>query len=222
MEILRREVRKGFQEMSCFKNPRFAKELAYRTMVNYYLLRDSSKQGVLPSSPEFQRVLQKMQAEGFEVTMKYEVTLALNSMLGLLILPQQEYYSESLASCGFWKLPVLAECVNSTSFKNTYEEDRDKPALIIKHMRNAVAHDRIMMIPESADNKDITHIRFRDAAFLSAGKPCAFRNGGDLNKQIAAKKRRGETVYEFDLRISVDKLESVLMEISEYLISFAT
>lgn len=208
--------------MSCFKNPRFTKELAYRTMVNYYLLRGRTKQDNLPYSPELQRVLHQMQSEGFDVTMKYEVTLALNSMLGLLILPQQEYFSESISSCGFCKLPTLEECVNTPSYKNTYDEDADKPALVIKHMRNAVAHDRIMIIPESADNKDITHIRFRDAAFLSGNKTCAFRSGGDLNRQIAAKKRRGETVYEFDLCISVDKLEAVLMEIAEYLISFAT
>lgn len=207
--------------MSCFKNPRFAKELAYRTMVNYYLLRDHTPRNDAVLSPELQRVWGKMQAEGFEVTMKYEVTLALNSMLGLLILPQQEYYSETLSGCGFWKLPMHEMCMSERSYKNTYSEARDKPALVIKHMRNAVAHDRIMIIPESADNKDITHIRFRDAAYLCNGSTRAFSNGRNLDQQIAQKKRRGGAVYEFDLRIGVDRLEAVLMEIAEYLIDFA-
>lgn len=207
--------------MSCFKNPRFAKELAYRTMINYYLLRGQVPESDKPLSPEIQRVLHKMQAEGFDVSMKYEVTLTLNSMIGLLILPQQEYYSESLSSCGFWKLPTLEMCINDRSYKNTYGDAKDKPALVIKHMRNAVAHDRIMIIPESADNKDITHIRFRDAAYLCNGSPRAFSNGRNLDQQIVQKKRNGATVYEFDLRISVDRLEAVLMEIAEYLIDFA-
>ena len=207
--------------MSCFKNPRFAKELAYRTMVNYYLLRDHAPVNDLPLSPELQQVLQKMQASGFDVTMKYEVTLALNSMLGLLVLPQQEYYSESISSCGFAKLPTLKACMDSPSYLNTYAESTNKPVLLIKHTRNAVAHDRLIIIPESADNKDITHIRFRDAAYLCNGFPRAFSNGRNLDQQIAQKKNNGSTVYEFDLCISVDKLENVLMEIAEYLIDFA-
>lgn len=207
--------------MSCFKNSRFAKELAYRTMVNYYLLRGQVPESDKPLSPEIQRVLHKMQAEGFDVSMKYEVTLALNSMLGLLILPQQEYYSESLSSCSFRKLPTLEMCMNDRSYKNTYGDAKDKPAPVIKHMRNAVAHDRIMIIPESADNKDITHIRFRDAAYLCNGSTRAFSNGRSLDQQITQKKRNDGTVYEFDLRISVERLEAVLMEIAEYLIDFA-
>ena len=207
--------------MSCFKNPRFAKELAYRTMVNYYLLRGQVPESDKPLSPEIQRVLRKMKADGFDISMKYEVTLALNSMLGLLIFPQQEYYSESLSSCSFRQLPTLEKCVNDRSYKNTYGDAKDKPAPVIKHMRNAVAHDRIMIIPESADNKDITHIRFRDAAYLCNGFTRVFSNGRSLDQQIVQKKRNGGTVYEFDLRISVDRLEATLMEIAEYLIDFA-
>lgn len=207
--------------MSCFKNPRFAKELAYRTMVNYYLLRDYLQAGDVPLSLELERVLQKMQAEGFEITMKYEITLALNSMLGLMILPQQEYFSESIFSCDFRKLPTLGKCVKDPTYLNTYDEAANNPALVIKHMRNAVAHDRIMIIPESVDNKDITHIRFRDAAYLHNGSIRAFSNSRSLDRQIAQKKQDSGIVYEFDLRIGVDMLEGVLMEIAEYLIDFA-
>ena len=84
-----------------------------------------------------------------------------------------------------------------------------------------LSYDRLIIIPESADNKDITHIRFRDAAYLCNGFPRAFSNGRNLDQQIAQKKNNGSTVYEFDLCISVDKLENVLMEIAEYLIDFA-
>lgn len=207
--------------MSCFKNPRFAKELAYRTMVNYYLLRGFIPVADGPHSPELQRIISKMEFEGFKVSLRYEVTLALNSMLGLLVLPQQEYFSGSMSFDGFCKLPILEECMQSKEYKNTYEEDKSKPALVIKHMRNAVAHDRIIIIPENADNKNITHIRFRDAAYLNKGRMVAFGNSGDLDKMIFSKKHNGATVYEFDIRISVDKLEAVLMEIAEYLIGFA-
>ena len=206
--------------MSCFKNPRFAKELAYRTMANYYLLRDRELESEMPMSSELQRVINRMQSEGFDDSLQYEVTLALNSMLGLLVFPQQEYFSESISSNDFRKLPVLKECMSNTQYKNTYNEDKNKPANIIKHMRNALSHDRIMIIPESADNKDITHIRFQDAARSIGGKTRPLQNGGNLDRSISEKKRNNKIVYEFDLLISVDRLEAVLMEIAEYLIGF--
>jgi hypothetical protein len=179
--------------MSCFKNPRFAKELAYRTMVNYYLLRDYPFKNNTEFSPELQRLIGKMKEENFDITMKYEVTLLLNSLVGLLIIPQQEYYKESENSTDFWKLPTLKKCTEDKSYINTYEENKDSPANVIRHMKNAVSHKRLMIIPETANNKDITHIRFSDRA-----------PGG----------------CRFELRIGVEQLESVLMEIAEYLIGF--
>lgn len=205
--------------MSSFKNPRFAKELAYRTMVNYYNLLYFKPDLSKAQSYELQRVLRKMNDNGYETTQSYEVTLALNSLIGLLVLPQQEYYSESLSSCNFFNLPELERCINDRSYKNTYKEDKCKPANVLKHMRNSVAHDRIMIIPEAATNENITHVRFRDAVYGSALKP--FRNNSDLSMQIASKERDGVVVYEFDLTIPVEKLEVVLMEIAEYLIGFS-
>lgn len=50
--------------MSCFKNSRFAKELAYRTMVNCYLLRVHVLETDVLLFPELQRVLHKYLCNG--------------------------------------------------------------------------------------------------------------------------------------------------------------
>lgn len=194
--------------MSCFKNPKFAKELAYRTMVNYYLLRDYCVKDKDTFSPELQRVLNMMKSEGFETSLKYEITFTLNSILGLLVLPQQECYKAAINSSGFERLPTLKDCIQDSSYINTYNEDEDNPAHIIRHMRNAVSHDKIMIIPESADNKNITHIQFRDEKH-------GIRNNKNNSKNAIKPK------YEFNIRVAVDQLENLLMEIAEYLISFA-
>ena len=162
--------------MSCFKNPRFAKELAYRTMVNYYLLRDYVLDANVACSNELDHILREMSKEHFDTTMKYEVTLALNSMLGLLILPQQEYYSESISSCDFSKLPTLKACIDDESYENSYGDSKGKPALVIKHMRNAVAHNRLTLFSDEDSHKDIKYILFRDTAYKRGGSPlCIFR-----------------------------------------------
>lgn len=173
--------------MSCFKNPRFVKELAYRTMVNYYLLRDYVLDTNVEHSSELQHILDEMSKEHFDITMKYEVTLALNSMLGLLILPQQEYYSESISSCNFSKLPTLMACIEDESYKNSYNDSKDKPALVIKHMRNAVAHNRLTLFSDKDSNKDIKYICFRDAAYEMGGRLCAFSENKNLDNQIEKK-----------------------------------
>ncbi len=190
-------------------------------MVNYFNLRDFKPDLSKPQSYELQHILRKMGDCGYETTQHYEVTLALNSIIGLLILPQQEYYSESQSSDNFFDLPGLKHCICDKSYKNTYKESRRKPANVLKHMRNSVAHDKIMIIPETADNKDITHIRFRDASYVEDKALKTFQNKSDLTIQIDSKNQAGFTVYEFDLTIPVEKLEAILMEIAEFLVGFA-
>lgn len=79
--------------MSCFKNPNFVKEFAYRTMVNYYNLKNMKHDGNV--LPEVEPIIKKMEKNGFDTSQNYEVTLAINSMVGLLIFPEQKYYTEA-------------------------------------------------------------------------------------------------------------------------------
>ena len=79
-------------------------------------------------------------------------------------------------------------CIKERSYKNTYGGAKDKSTFEIKHMRNAVEHDRIMIISKSAGNRDIIHIRFQDASYFCNGSPPAFRNGRKPEQQILQKK----------------------------------
>lgn len=85
----------------------------------------------------------------------YEVTQLINSMIGLLIIPQQKEFnriSDELLDAGL--LDKIKKCV----FKNTYSSPLDLKE-ISRHIRNAISHNRIMFYSE---NNSISSIRFTD------------------------------------------------------------
>lgn len=213
--------------MSGYKNPNFVKEFAYRTKVNYYLLKQHISSPNLAYSQPLEKVIQDMESNGFDTSMKYEVTLMINSMIGLLILPEQAYFDDNRNVLDYSRLSVLKKYVDDTdNYSNTYREkfmNEDMPLSIIRHMRNAISHDNIMIIPESARYGNITHIRFRDAAFSHTDNDHlrAFekKKGYSLDYLINQAKRNHKNVYEFSLRIKVEDLEELLMEIADFLIN---
>lgn len=224
--------------MSGFLTKDFVKEFAYRTMINYYNFKnmDVSKSPIL----EVEEIHEKMRQNEFDVSPKYEVTSAINSMIGLLVFPEQAAYKKADADneINFDKLPNLYECINTDSFYNSYIDiysnkfsivickEKNIPVEVLKHLRNAVAHERIMIEPLSKDGKNITHIKFEDEKTkkLDCEKKLIVKL--DTYPHMEKKKKNKKEYYlyncKFQLLIPVEKLEGVLMEIANYLIDKAS
>lgn len=223
--------------MSAFKNPIFIKEFAYRTMVNYYNFKNIEvSEKVIP---EVKPILDEMHSNGFDTSQKYEVTLAINSMVGLLIFPEQNYYNDILNEKSFDNLPILKECIENEKcdYLNTYVKiSRERipikeeviPVNILNHMRNSLAHEHIMIKPQSTDGKNITGITFGDSSIPKGYSNISEKIKIKLDKNIFCGKFKqnanGNYYYknEFRLTIPVEKLEGVLMEIANYLIDKAS
>jgi len=226
--------------MSVFRNPRFAKELAYRTKHNYYSLFSLTPEKCTEKRLLLNENKRKMKAAGFVTEDYFEVSQLINSLVGLLILPQQEYFNEIKQDSHFYDLLVLSKCMDygEAFYRNTYVfYDNNKnnfipefknPSNILRHMRNAIAHNRIMIEPESTDGLNITHLRYRDACYFQGNPPRKHEFSEQVtrrrldNEIVQMKKRPDVTVCEFDLRIGTYDLEAVLMEIADYLIAHET
>jgi len=88
---------------------------------------------------------------------KFEITLCMNCLLGLVVLPQQVWFS-SVPNC---------ELNNDWFIKQTHikyiEGSQYRINEIVRHIRNSVSHGNV--IPISKDkgiNKMITHLKFSD------------------------------------------------------------
>ena len=91
---------------------------------------------------------------------KYEVTLLLNCLVGLLILPQQEWFGHlptEITTSNDWGIDETEiEVIKNSSLK-----DEDKTiANIAKHLRNSVAHYRFKVFSDKKE--DIGDIEFSD------------------------------------------------------------
>ena len=116
---------------------------------------------------------------------KYEVTQLINSSVGLLIIPEQLRFrklKDEMIS------PELLKEVRACIVKDTYVEDQPIPSLqsIAKHMRNAVAHNKLSFDNDSETN-EIKMIYFADK----------------------------RTKEQFELRMSVDLLRRFFFEFSD-------
>jgi len=91
---------------------------------------------------------------------KYEVTLFLNCLVGLLILPQQKWYDDlptNITTSNDWGIDEAEIKI----IKNSNLKDEDKTiANIAKHLRNSVAHYRFEVF--SDEKKEIKDIEFTD------------------------------------------------------------
>lgn len=196
--------------MSGFKNPNFVIEFAYRTMINYYNLRllqnnDSNETASIDASLE--KIKRQMEKKGFVSNDFFEVTQLINSMIGLLVFPEQSYYRflstniEDLEK----EFPTLFKYVagQQGTYRNTYYEDdkyrfpeKANPQNLIRHLRNSASHRRISIFPIN-------------------GRLC---NGTNIIKAVTFKdsqKRRIPLAKEeqFELTVDIKDLEQLLMEI---------
>lgn len=193
--------------MGGFKDGKFVAEYACRTKLNYLMQKCSIEENELARNnieKTIATLKDKMEKEGFIVSKYYEVTDLLNSMLGLLIFPEQNAYENTHTREEDTRkyLPTLYRIVNKEeNYTNSYKRDAEKtktPRTILTHMRNAAAHDRVMIKPVSkktiSGEHPIEAIEFRDQDTMNPNWRCK-------------------------LIIPVGDLEEVLFEICDYLLS---
>lgn len=192
--------------MSAFQNVYFVNEFAYRTKLNYYYQKKrfaKSEEERIDAEAEIENVLREMNRKGFAVEEYYEVTDLINSLVGLLVFPEQATYRyiSSRENDMRQLFPHLWKCMQSADYRNTYEDedgDKNSPQNIIRHLRNSLSHNKVMIVPKSAtigNKQQITAITFKDE-----------------------KRKPNGQRQEFALTISVKDLEKVVMEICDYLI----
>ena len=235
--------------MGEMRDRNFVPELVYRTKVNYYTMRlrdtkeeeeildgfdEVKKEELLNKkqwySEELKRLKDEMNTKKFEVDNYYEVTLLLNSLIGLLVFPQQKYFEEIKKSLGrIEEFPELNELTSRSGFfYSSYKEAKKRPSNIIRHLKNALSHQRVMIIPQRLEvheeerNNPITHIVFQDVDDGKIGtqgknellKENVNVNGIELDlEELTKLYDDGKAV--FCLVVPVENLEKLIMELCD-------
>lgn len=196
----------------------FATEFAIRTQLNYYnlLRQETTEPEKIAEIGEKVAALHTIMREKGYVDIEFCCgTQLMNSVLGLLVFPEQQLYQEISQYYNQEKwafdFPTLSRYVFSDDpacFESTYTyfdnrrgatlPERITPRNVLKHMRNAVSHKKISLFPVQADGdggiNQVTHIVFKDS---SDDHPDPH----------------------FFLKIRRDDFESVMLEISSYFIN---
>lgn len=123
----------------------------------------------------------------------YEVTQMINSLVGLLVFPQQKYFQKIPTEFPTKEMERILD--NS---KSTYPDEVNKPKAfntIIKHMKNAVSHERLSILPQGP--QEIEEIVFRD--------------------QI--KDKYSAIVYTFEIKLSIEEFRIFLLEMCDFAIN---
>ena len=146
--------------MAFKRESEFAAEFALRTQLNFLTLLEKEQidrgdeSGLVETRAQLSDIKRKMNVLNY-VEVDYCLgTQLMNSLLGLLVIPQQQFFDdfESLKS---WKdLPTLKQYIKEAKdqYKNTYlnsnnvpERKHNYPGPILRHMRNAAAHKKFDM-----------------------------------------------------------------------------
>ena len=183
----------------------FAVEFALRTQINYLqILKLETEEwrrgegpavaeGLERTPEELDRQLREINRRIVEIRRKMADlnrgesapyccgTQLMNSVLGLLVFPQQQFFDklgkfhleESWRREGLGTLAEYVFSCDEQRYKNTYikwnskhwcyELEDQSPQNILRHMRNAIGHKRIKFYPEQANGQgEVTHIVFED------------------------------------------------------------
>lgn len=203
--------------MGAFKNPNFVAEFSYRTQWNYFTLRslqETDPQKTVSINNKIRELEEKMRSSGYEIADFFEVTQLINSLIGLLVFPEQagyEYISNNPADLKEM-LPLLYEYIENKPgrYKNTYREvirgvpfsqspdEYNSPRNILRHLRNAASHKEMGILPINGEivegRQQIQEVVFKD------------------------RKTKDRTEQRFELRITVEDLEPLLLEIGDVLL----
>lgn len=128
----------------------------------------------------------------------YEVTQLVNSLVGLLIVPQQKFFrninDNYIQQDTLYK---LKSCIEENTYKEKDGTDEiENLSTILRHMRNALAHNRFDYLNSYKDPTPFSEVRF--LSFSDKGKK--FLNDG---QQV-------ECTYK--IIIDLDLLETFLSE----------
>jgi hypothetical protein len=85
----------------------------------------------------------------------YEVTQLINSMLGLLVFPKEEFW-DTISPIPLSEIPSIQKLVIR---RDTYEEPCDDLKILIRHIRNSVSH---FSLEFRNDKNYISGIEMRD------------------------------------------------------------
>ena len=194
----------------------FASEFALRTLLNCYQIYTCDR-SVLTElegrklTDAYNKVIEKIQYNDYANLTSCFGTQLMNSLLGLLVFPQQQFWNEITKSKSeyVWQriLPTLAKYVFSNieevfcfnCFYWSKKEGRfikEDPSVnnILRHMRNSVSHKRLSIYPQGiSQTNEVKHIVFEDNNIID-----------DKINSV------------FKLKIDKNDLLPMLLEISEY------
>lgn len=106
-------------------------------------------------------------------TEKLEITLRLNCLLALLIIPQQKLNNAKMIRVGSEDLwGVKVEDIDFFPHPGIKHTPRNEANSIAYHLRNSLAHNNFQI--ESADGENITHVLFEDFS-RNSKTDCTFR-----------------------------------------------
>ena len=173
--------------MAAFQNDsHYALELAYRSQLNMLILLQHKYiiTGVTQKVEEIQREIttlqERMENQGYMQLPFCNGTQMINSLLGVLVIPKEEFFQQmwryNKISDWTTNLPTLYHYIcsrnpnvfhNEYSYYNRrydrYEHERNTIQNVLRHMRNAICHDKLSVHPLSDEqNREVTHIIFRD------------------------------------------------------------
>lgn len=203
--------------MGAFKNPNFVAEFAYRTQWNYYMLRslqENEPEKLIQIRQKINDLEDEMCKNGYEMADFFEVTQLINSLIGLLIFPEQAGYEHISNNPDDLKemLPLLSEYIEERPgrYMNTYREkikdvplnkspyECNSPQNILRHLRNAASHKKMGILPVNGE----------------------MVKGKQEIKEVAFMDRKNDE-QNFELKIAVEDLEPLLLEISNVLLKLA-
>lgn len=239
--------------MSEMRDRNFVPELVYRTKVNYYTMRLKAtkkeeeilcgpdcveKEELLQQKEWYRKEIDKLKGEmnkhGFDVDNYYEVTLLLNSLIGLLVFPQQKFRKKIEERLNAVEdLPLLMKLVSRKGlFYSSYNEEKKVACNMLRHIKNSLSHERVMIIPQSFEMHEteiknpITHIVFQDVDRKHQGTQdkqkklsgYIFVEGVKLELEgLPREYKNGHSV--FCLVVPVEELEDIIMEICDAILS---
>jgi hypothetical protein len=171
------------------------------------------------------------------------VTQLINSLIGLLVFPEQMYFDLLSDEKNRLKkdFPVLYSLISEESFICTYRkycnnpifekcpiEDKS-PKKVLIHLRNSVSHKHLMIRPLSSrfDKSNIESIVFEDACLyewnVNKNKwTPVFNDKGFLEfggyTYLDYSPDEGKEIAIFHLEVPVKDLEPLLMEICDYFV----
>lgn len=239
--------------MSEMRDRNFVPELVYRTKINYFTMRlnDTKKEKEIIDGPDcvekeellrkkewYHKEIDKLKGEmnkrGFDVDNYYEVTLLLNSLIGLLVFPQQKFRGKIEERLNTVEdLPLLMKLVSKKGlFYSSYNEEKELACNILRHIKNSLSHERVMIIPQRLDRHEtevqnpITHIVFQDVDIKHQGTQDKQKQlteyilveGVNLELEDLPKEyEKGHSV--FCLVVPVEELEDMIMEICDAILA---